>query len=97
MGVGSGACTRREGWGWGHGWRDLDLGPEEKGPWNTLAHTNDTVATLINIVVISAYELLIIIATTYEVPNKGWALFCVLHVQCCTHSSNLLGMITSEN
>ena len=61
-----------------------------------MAYTNNTVATLINIVVISAYELLIIIAATYKVPNKGWALFPVLDTQYCIHSG-LLGIITSEN
>ena len=61
-----------------------------------MAYTNNTVATLINIVVISAYELLIIIAATYKVPNKGWALFTVLDTQYCIHSG-LLGIITSEN
>lgn len=74
-----------------------DLDPEGKGGWDTLAHTNDKVATLINIVVVNAYELLIIIAATYSVPNEGWVLFCVLDVQYCIRSSNLLGMITSEN
>lgn len=61
-----------------------------------MAYTNNDVATLINIVVISAYELLIIIAATYKVPNKGWALFTVLDVQYCIRSG-LLGIITSEN
>lgn len=80
------------------GWRDPDLGPEgEGGGWNTLAHTNDNIATLINIVVINAYELLIIVTTTYRMPNKGWALFCALDIQYCIRSSSLLGMIISEN
>lgn len=55
-----------------------------------MAHPNDDVATLIN-VVINAYELFIIIATTYRVPNKGWAL------SYCIRSSSQLGRITSEN
>lgn len=76
--------------------RDPDLSPEGKGSWNTLIHTNDDVAILISIV-INTYGLLIIIATTYRVPNEGWALFCVLDAQYCIRSSSQLGMITSEN
>lgn len=89
-------AQRREGGGWGRSWRDPDLGLEGKGAWNTLAHTNDDVVTLIN-VVINAYELFIVIGTTYGVPNEGWALFCVLDVQYCVRSSSQLGRATSEN
>ena len=53
-------------------------------PWPTLMIM---LLLNINIVVINACELLIIRATTYKVPNKGWALFYVLDVQCCIHSS----------
>lgn len=54
-------CLHQEGRGWGHGWGDPNLGPEGKRGWDTLAHNYDNVATLIKTVVISIFELLIII------------------------------------
>ena len=61
-------------------------------PWPTLM----MMLLLIN-VVLNAYELFIIIATTYRVPNKGRASFCVLDVQYCNRSSSQLGRVTSES